>query len=811
MTAPVRLTAVSAVAAGLGAVVLSPLIEGGNWLVRSLFVVVLVAVVGHAARTLRVPALLVPLAQLGALAGVLIALFAGEDAIFGVFPGEDAVRTLQITVEAGVATINEHAAPVPPTPGLLLIVMAGVGLIAVLMDLFVVGLRQPALAGLPLLALYSVPAATLSGGLPTLLFVFPAGGFLAVLLADGRERLNRWGRPLGAAWEPGTDRGDGRRPGGPVVEVSPAAITQLGRRIGVAVLGVAVVVPALVPLGDGLLAGGRFGTGGGGGGTIATLNPLVSLRRDLTRPQDVEVIRVRTDADSPRELYLRTVTLDVFDGQDWRSSSRRVERLDQALPPAAGLGTGVARVPVRSQVQVTDNLESDYLPLPYPAYRLEIDGNWRVDPATQNVVSHDGRRQITGRSYTVDSHILRPRLDQLQASQAADEDLDRYRQLPRVPDTVRELAREVVAGADTPFEKAVAIQDWLRDPRNFTYDLAVRPGTGTSAIIDFLTDRRGYCEQFASTMAIFARLADLPARVNVGFTSGDLRPDGSLSISAHDAHAWPEIYLSGVGWMRFEPTPAGGSATPTLPSWLDATAPGESPVPEETSATAPSDPSTSRPNPRDCSGGTRIEREECEALRREESGTGSGGRWPGRLPPVVIVLLAAAAGLGALPATVHAVVRRRRWVRTTDAVRHAEAAWAEVRDAATDLGHGWDEAETPRQASARLVHTAGLPRRGAQALARITRAVERARYSLDPDTAVDLRPDVRLVQAALAARVTRRTRLRARLAPRSSRLALHRAGDRTAAWLARLDRDVTLLARRLVGDPLRRLAGRADT
>jgi hypothetical protein len=335
----------------------------------------------------------------------------------------------------------------------------------------------------------------------------------------------------------------------------------------------------------------------------------------------------------------------------------------------------------------------------------------------------------------------------------------------------------------------------------------VRPGTGTPAIIDFLDDKRGYCEQFASTMAIFARLARLPARVNVGFTSGDLRPDGTLAISAHDAHAWPEVYLSGVGWMRFEPTP-GGSASPSVPSWLGVTAPGTSPAPE---SSAPAAPSTAQPtgrvDPRECTG-ARALREECAGVVPDGSGAGDNGRWPWGLPMIPVALLVGVAWIAVLPATVHLVVRRRRWARADDALRHAEAAWADVRDAAIDLGYGWDEAETPRQAAARLTREAGLHRRNVQALSRITRAVERARYSEAPDLAADLRPEARLVHAALATRADRRDRLRARLAPRSARLALHRAGDRAADAMVRLDRAGARLRRRLLGDPLRRLAGR---
>ena len=76
---------------------------------------------------------------------------------------------------------------------------------------------------------------------------------------------------------------------------------------------------------------------------------------------------------------------------------------------------------------------------------------------------------------------------------------------------------------------------------------------------EFLAQRRGYCEQFAGTFAAFARVLGLPSRVAVGFTPGELRDDGRYYVQDKHAHAWPEIYFDGLGWVPFEPTPARGN------------------------------------------------------------------------------------------------------------------------------------------------------------------------------------------------------------------------------------------------------------
>ena len=102
-----------------------------------------------------------------------------------------------------------------------------------------------------------------------------------------------------------------------------------------------------------------------------------------------------------------------------------------------------------------------------------------------------------------------------------------------------------------------ALQDSFRDG-SFTYSLAVQPGQSTSAIEAFLFENRvGYCEQFAGAFAAMARAVGLPARVAVGFTPGQPDPltPGRYVVRGENAHAWPEVYLAGIGWVGFEPTP----------------------------------------------------------------------------------------------------------------------------------------------------------------------------------------------------------------------------------------------------------------
>ncbi|MFO7958035.1 MAG: transglutaminase-like domain-containing protein, partial [Candidatus Brocadiia bacterium] len=138
---------------------------------------------------------------------------------------------------------------------------------------------------------------------------------------------------------------------------------------------------------------------------------------------------------------------------------------------------------------------------------------------------------------------------------------DRYLRLPdTVPPRVLGLARDLTATAPTPYDRATAIENYLR---GFPYTLDVSAPPGGRDVVDFfLFDiRKGYCDYYASAMVVLARAAGLPARLAVGYAPGTYdRGEGHYVVTEADAHAWPEVYFPGYGWVRFEPTaglPAG--------------------------------------------------------------------------------------------------------------------------------------------------------------------------------------------------------------------------------------------------------------
>jgi transglutaminase-like putative cysteine protease len=159
----------------------------------------------------------------------------------------------------------------------------------------------------------------------------------------------------------------------------------------------------------------------------------------------------------------------------------------------------------------------------------------------------------------------------------------RYLQLPvQFPQRVSTLARDLTATALTPYDQALAIQNYLRREMHYapTVDL---PPSNRDAVDYFLFDSKtGFCDYYASAMVVLARAAGIPARYVMGFAPGIFDPgQGRFLVRQSDSHAWPELYFPGIGWVEFEPT----SNTPVIqrssvpapnpgtPPWLKGTNP----------------------------------------------------------------------------------------------------------------------------------------------------------------------------------------------------------------------------------------------
>lgn len=794
---------------------LAPVVEGNAWQGACLLAVLVVLASGILLRLLHLPPAAVGLGQLATGVVALTAYFAGPDAVLGLFPGPAAIDSLQVTVADGFDTVQRYAAPVPSTRGLSLLLAAGVLMVALLVDVLAAGYRSPAAAGLPLLALYCVPAAVVPEGLSWPYFIVGAVGWLLLVAHDAGSTVLRWGRLL-PRWG---NEGAGSRQS--VVD-DTSALAATGRRLGVVAIAVAVAVPALAPgLSEGLLT--RGGTGDTRNARLTVINPVLTLRDSLTPRQNVEVLRFRTKQEDVAPL--RIVTADKFDGDTWAPSVTEVSRKQRAndgLPAPPGLSAGVAAQSYTMDVRVGGTLDQDFLPLPYPARDVDVDGRWLYDAASLNVIG-DGET-VRGKKYSATYLAVRPTVQQLRdAGQPPLEISSTYTRLPRsLPRSVREMARTLTQDAPTPYDKAMVLQQWFRQDGKFTYSTEAPADAGGDAVAEFLVARKGFCIQFSSAMAVMARSLGIPARIGVGFLPGRPTSDGWRSVLLTDAHAWPELYFEGVGWVRFEPTPASRSGA--APTWAQP---------------ATSSPTTGGSTADGGSVGSAnaVEQGASDAktrqLQREEAtAQGAGGAAPVTgvgaaaadtsfdMPWRLVAVLAALILLLLLVPVTAVASRWLRLRRARDSRARIEAAWSDLSERVGDLGITVPPGVTPRQLSALLLEhlrdeSGALQAVGEspaqQALQRARGLVERSRYSragadlslggLDAST---LRSDVSTVLRQIAAGRSRRERVLARLLPTSGRRRLSGWTEQRGRQVARVDLGAARGARLLV--PRRRRA-----
>jgi transglutaminase-like putative cysteine protease len=722
---------------------LSRLYAGNQWLLPTWLTIACALGLAALLRRLGVGQLLSLLAMLAGfvvVAGIL--LFA--DTVLLVIPTRDTLVAMAQATEVALREVGAQAAPVDVTREFLLLTCAGAWAVTTAADGLAFRARQPLLTLVPALGLFVFPAVIrpTSPAWYTTWFLLGAAG---LLLFEGRARLATWGRWVSSA--------SSRPAVGWRLPITRAASTGRWLALGASLL--ALSLPSLLPgYGQQPLLDFKEGPGSDIG---VAINPFVSLRTRLRNPEEVPVFKVK----ATQRSRWRLITYDRFDGTLF-VPTRPPQR---NLTPFQGQTTGEVDPDVQTG-QVTQQFEiqelvSYWLPAATAPVAVDADGRRVLEsPDSRSLTVRQRVRK--GFRYTVVSQVPNVRAEDLVGP--ADGEYQRPELLPYL-DTenldadVRRLATTLTEGKDTPFERALAIQDYLRDPKVFSYNLQVSSlAEGGNQLRRFLTEvREGYCEQFAIAMAMMARQAGIPSRVAVGFTPGTPKDD-YLQVTTHDAHAWPELWFPRAGWVYFEPTPRGDGQV-AVPSYTTATGR----VPADPSAVGappalPSGPTTT---------GDPAGRVEPPLGPTENQPLGGGGR-PGLLErPAVRVGVAVVLLLMLVPAVKwgrNQLARRRAGKRPRDAVAES---YTEVTSWARDAGIGRRAAETPAAYARRLRSDFADD---AVPLAELTGLYERAEYAAPEPGSEQAHLARRLARSArahLAGRLGWRRRLAAALSPRS--------------------------------------------
>jgi transglutaminase-like putative cysteine protease len=727
------------------ALTLGRVFESGRFVLPVVAAVLLAHLLGFVARTRRWS--LVDALSLSAsgLAIYLIWVLAPHTTLYGI-PTADTFRVLADRLGDGVHELRTAVVPAPATNGAIVLSVLVVWSMAVTADALAFWRRATIGAVAPSLALF-VWASTL--GVDSLATRTTAGYFVAALLflLVQHQSLVARGR---AAFS-------GRRVRG------GASVMTVGALAGaVAVLGGLLLGPAL----PGADADALFDVRGLGPSdrSYRVEPPLARIGEDFTGRGRVEVFTVR----SPRAEYWRVAALDRYEstnGGEWTLSAQGRDEVQD------GLHAPVDASMLRQEFHVT-GLADRWLPAAYRPVRVEGGDDPLVVKASSTLVSN--RADPTDLTYTVNSRQPPGAVEPLTAAQIAGTDaplpteMRAYTSLPGdFPADVRNTALAITAGAGTPFDRARALEQFFLDPaQGFHYSLDVDLGADAqsqNAISQFLQSRTGFCVQFASSFTAMARAAGLPARVAVGYTPG--RYDGISGlyrVTSEDAHAWGEVWLAGVGWTRFEPTPdsdlPGGSR---LPGGARVDTPAGS-APSTPATTAPSEPApTTAPAPAASGGTAHID------IDAPVAGRGRGGfsfDWR-----IGVALLAGAVagviGVGVLIVTAKRRRRNRRR-RAPDPAAAVTGAWEEVLDRLSEAGVERQPARTPLELAEFV--PGRLPDEVAHPLRHLAEAYSAARYgSVVPDAEVARTAwrDASSVSAALRAGAKARERWRRRLDP----------------------------------------------
>ena len=254
---------------------------------------------------------------------------------------------------------------------------------------------------------------------------------------------------------------------------------------------------------------------------------------------------------------------------DLEDASEDVELPDDISQLASQLRDGFNPSPtIRPEAYAAQLIPKDLRLVAVTRDRRDPDGELRglvlerKGPPSPDVVSHKfAQRLISDQAYAMVSYVSIVDDEELKTASTDYGSFitDHYLQLPNsLPQRVRDLAERVSADAETPMDKALAVQDHLRGSE-FTYSREIdRPPRGSDGVDHFLFEsKEGYSDYFASSMAVLLRAVGVPARLAAGYGPGEVNPDSAIrTVRDTDSHGWVQVYFPGYGWIDFEPTPA---------------------------------------------------------------------------------------------------------------------------------------------------------------------------------------------------------------------------------------------------------------
>ena len=300
-----------------------------------------------------------------------------------------------------------------------------------------------------------------------------------------------------------------------------------------------------------------------GGKTIESVDYYGSQSLTLSGPinlADVPVLDVYVPR-GPR-YYWRSKVFDTFDGVTWTASSDAeltsefgvLYYEDLRYQQRRNIRQGFAILMPSTRIVYSAGQPAS-IGLPVSFEVLFIDRNQErgslIEMRVENpLVAGDGYEAISSVSYADRASLSAASTDYPAWVQS------NYLQIPdSSSQRTLDLAAQLTAPYNNPYDKAEAVEKWLR--QNIAYDESIAGPPPQSDAVDWVLfeEQAGYCSYYASSMVVLLRSQGIPARVAAGFAQGDYNPlSGAYRVLESDAHTWVEVFFPGYGWIEFEPT-----------------------------------------------------------------------------------------------------------------------------------------------------------------------------------------------------------------------------------------------------------------
>lgn len=365
-------------------------------------------------------------------------------------------------------------------------------------------------------------------------------------------------------------------PGTPISRRLNRALGTVSLLVAFSALALGVVIFFMIP---------RFTTGYMSAFNLQP-NMTTGFSEDMTlgtigQIQRNTAVVMRITVDNPeraQDVHWRGIVLTTFDGKRWFTQAHNDDLVLAGTDGAYYFGGPSGRndsVPIRYTVLMEPMATSAIFIAPtIQALRGNfLEDNARPGTLRRHFLLMDDTGSVFNSQrigvkvrYEGVSRLPRIPVSQLRAAPAvySNKIQDTYLQLPPGLDPrIKQLAEDVTSHASSPYDKASAIELYLKAHYAYTLDLRGDPGDDPIAYFLF-TRRAGHCEYFASAMAIMLREIGIPSRYATGFLPGEFNDiGGDYIIRASDAHAWVEVYFPGYGWMTFDPTPGSDLKRPS--------------------------------------------------------------------------------------------------------------------------------------------------------------------------------------------------------------------------------------------------------